>query len=130
MQSKSDQNCQCGYGETKVFELESKSSKPLLFPYRFKIQSLMRYSCIRDTNASITDANVTGAKSHQQQNLTAICHISINVFFRWTLVIYKSFNRKHGYSLTNRKIPCGKPQMIWHTHRNYTQFFFISVVLR
>ena len=28
MQSKSDQNCQCGYGETKVFELESKSSKP------------------------------------------------------------------------------------------------------
>ena len=37
MQSKSDQNCQCGYGETKVFELESKSSKPFLFLSRPEI---------------------------------------------------------------------------------------------
>ena len=52
MQSKSDQNCQCGYGETQVFELESKSGKPHLFlcginPRIFEPQTVA-YSCVRD----------------------------------------------------------------------------------
>ena len=58
---------------------------------------------------------------HRQQIGATFDHI-VNFCFRWTLVIYKSFNQKRGYSLTNRKIHCGKPQMIWHIHRISTQF--------
>ena len=66
---------------------------------------------------------------HRQQSAAIFDHI-FNVYFRWTLVIYKSFNQKRGYSLTNRKIHCGKPRMIGHINRISTQFFILVVLRR
>ena len=102
MQSKSDQNCQCGYGETQVFELESKSGKPHLFlcginPRIFEPQTVA-HSCLRDKNSKLVTSIFSCATEFDHifsDGYWWFTKVSIkNAVIRWQIERYPAVSHK------------------------------------